>query len=99
MIGYTVSAIIAGLLCLLTVIAPSRLSPLNRLWFRLGVLLGKVVSPLVLGVMFFLLITPAALVTRLLGRDALMLKKRSVSSYWVDRIPPGPPGDSFKNQF
>jgi hypothetical protein len=97
--GTMVLALIAGLLCAFALVAPDQLSRLNQLWFQFGLLLGKVVSPLVLGVMFFLLITPVALVTRLLGRDALLLKKRSVISYWVDRSPPGPSGDSFKNQF
>ncbi len=94
-----VLGLISSLLFAFTLVAPNRLSRLNRLWFQFGLLLGKVVSPLVLGVMFFLLITPVALVTRLLGRDELLLKKRSVISYWVDRTPPGPSGDSFKNQF
>ena len=79
--------------------APQILSPLNRLWFSLGLLLGKIVSPIVLGLIFFLLITPVSLVTRLFGRDELKIKKRTVESYWVDRSPPGPPSESFKNQY
>jgi hypothetical protein len=97
--GAVVSALIAGLLCAFALIAPDRLSRLNQLWFQFGLLLGKVVSPVVLGVMFFLLITPVAIVTRLLGRDALRLKRRSDNSHWVNRTPPGPSSDSFKNQF
>lgn len=68
-------------------------------WHQLGLLLGKIVSPLVLGLIFFVLITPVSLVTRLFGRDELKMKKRNVESYWVDRLPPGPPSDSFKNQY
>ena len=79
--------------------SPQLLTPLNRLWYALGMLLGKVISPIVLGAMFFVLITPIALITRLFGRDELKIKKSFVQSYWVDRLPPGPPSDSFKNQF
>ncbi len=78
---------------------PQILSPLNRLWYGLGLLLGKIVSPIVLGLIFFVLITPVSLVTRLFGRDELKMKKRAVESYWTDRLPPGPPSDSFKNQY
>ena len=82
-----------------TFFAPQYLTPLNRLWYELGILLGKVISPIVLGVMFFGLITPIALVIRLFGRDELKIKKSLAQSYWVDRLPPGPQSDSFKNQF
>jgi hypothetical protein len=80
-------------------LTPQILSPVNSLWFSLGVLLGKIVSPIVLALIFFVLITPLALVTRLFGRDELKMKKRTVDSYWVDRSPPGPSPESFKNQF
>lgn len=80
-------------------LAPQILSPLNRLWFGLGLLLGKIVSPIVLGLIFFVLITPVSFVTRLFGRDELKIKKRTVESYWVDRSPPGPQAASFKNQY
>lgn len=96
----------AGLLLLVgsailvaTILAPRILEPILKAWLKLGDLMGKVVSPLVLGVIFFVLITPIALLTRLFGRDELRLKKADVSSYWIDRVPPGPADDSFKNQF
>lgn len=98
-IGALVPALIAGLLCAFALVVPNRLSRLNQLWFHFGLLLGKLVSPVVLGVMFFLLITPVAIFTRLLGRDALRLKRHSDNSYWINRTPPGPSSDSFKNQF
>lgn len=78
---------------------PRCLAPLNRAWFRLGVLMGLVVSPLVLGAMFFLLITPVALMGRLLGRDELRLRRQNRSSHWVDREPVGPAPETYKNQF
>ena len=92
--------LIAGVIIrLVAIIAPGLLTPFNRAWMKLGELMGKIVSPLVLGIIFFVLITPVALVTRLFGRDELRLKKTNASSYWIDRAPPGPAGDSFKNQF
>jgi hypothetical protein len=78
---------------------PQILTPLNRIWFSLGLLLGKIVSPIVLGLIFFVLITPVSIFTRLFGRDELKIKKRTVESYWVDRSPPGPSSESFKNQY
>ncbi len=79
--------------------APNVLAPLNRAWFALGLLLGKVVSPVVLGAMFFLLITPVAVLSRWFGRDELRLRKRNVTSYWVRRDAIGLKAESFKNQF
>ena len=93
------ASIVALLFIAVTLVAPKVLSPLNRAWYELGMLLGKIVSPIVLGVLFFLMITPISLITRLFGRDELKIKKLSLHSYWVDRSPPGPSSDSFKNQF
>jgi len=85
---------------LLGFLVPRVLRPLNWLWFQLGQLLGKIVSPVVLGAIFFLILTPVSLVARLFGRDALRLKRKaSQTSYWLDRAPPGPEPESFKNQF
>jgi hypothetical protein len=94
------AAFVLGVLfAAVTLVVPQQLSPLNRLWYGLGLLLGKIVSPIVLGIIFFILITPISLITRLFGRDELKIKKRSVDSYWVDRSPPGPSSDSFKDQY
>lgn len=75
------------------------LSPLNKAWFLLGIGLGKLVSPVVLGIIFFGLITPIALIARLLGRDELKLKRPKKSSYWSEPIGSNLDADSFKNQF
>lgn len=83
----------------ISLIAPKCLSPLNRAWYRLGLILGRIVSPIVLGMIFFLLLTPISLVGRAFGRDELRLRKRKVASYWVERTPVGPTPESFKNQF
>jgi hypothetical protein len=80
-------------------VKPQLLAPLNRLWFLLGVVLGRIVNPVVLGLVFFLVLTPVAVATRWFGRDALHLKRRPADSYWIDRDPVGPSPDSFKNQF
>ena len=93
------ASIISFLFIAVTLVAPKMLSPLNRAWYELGMLLGKIVSPIVLGIIFFLMITPISLITRLFGRDELKIKKLSLHSYWVDRSPPGPSSDSFNNQF
>jgi hypothetical protein len=75
------------------------LSPLNKAWFLLGIGIGKLVSPVVLGIIFFGLITPIALMARLLGRDELKLKRPKKSSYWSEPIGSNSDADSFKNQF
>ena len=85
---------------LITVSCPNLLTPFNKAWLRIGDLMGKIVSPLVLGVIFFLLISPIAIISRLLGRDELrLIKKANVSSYWIDRAPHDLISNSFKNQF
>jgi Saxitoxin biosynthesis operon protein SxtJ len=79
---------------------PIWLNPLNRLWFQFGKLLHRIVTPIVLGLMFFATFTPIAMVARALGRDPLKLRfDRAATSYWILRDPPGPAPDSFKNQF
>jgi len=91
---------VAAAFALCAWLAPRVLAPLNRLWFRFGELLHRIVSPIALGVIFFGVITPYAMVMRLFGRDELLLRKGSArESYWVRREPPGPPPDSFRNQF
>lgn len=98
--GAWISLTALGVLtALTTLLFPGLLAPFNRGWFLLGNLLGKIVSPIVLGLIFFLILSPVGFVTRIFGRDALRLKRQGVSSYWIDRTPPGPAPDSFKNQF
>jgi len=98
-IAAVVSMVVAVLFSVATLTAPKALAPLNRLWFGLGLLLGMIVSPIVLGTIFFLMISPIAIFMRIFGRDELKIKKRSVDSYWVERSQPAPASDSFKNQY
>ena len=79
---------------------PSILAPLNRLWLKFGLLLYKVMNPLVLGLLFFVTIMPIGIVMRAMGKDFLRLKRDpNAATYWIARTPPGPPPQSMKNQF
>ena len=71
------------------------LTPLNKLWFKFGILLGKIVSPLIMGIIFFLVVTPIGLIMRLLGKDLLNLKYNN-KSYWIEK---DGPKSKMKNQF
>jgi len=76
------------------------LTPLNRAWMKLGELLGRIVSPIVLGAIFFVVFTPVGVVMRMAGRDAMKRRwEPGARSYWVEREPPGPPDDSFRDMF
>ena len=91
---------LAALMAAVTLTRAQWLTPLNRAWMKLGELLGRVVSPIVLGVIFFGLFTPVAYVMRMAGRDAMKRRwEPALPSYWVKRDPPGPPDDSFKDMF
>jgi hypothetical protein len=90
----------AGAFALIAVTIPRVLHPLNFLWMRFGMLLNLIVSPIVLGVIFYGMLTPIGLLFRATGRDALRRSfDRSLASYWVDRSPPGPEAGSFPRQF
>ncbi len=84
---------------MLAVVKPSVLRPFNRAWMRLGLLLGKVMSPVVFGIIFFGLITPIAAVTRLFGRDELRLKRDGSDTYWRLRGQSHFPPHSFRRQY
>jgi hypothetical protein len=88
---------LSGIFAIITLVAPSLLERFNQAWFKLGLILGAIFRPIILGFIFFVLITPMSLVMRLSGRDILLIKKSNVSSYWVDKKPMNP--DSFKRQF
>mgnify|MGYP006084535943 CR=1 FL=1 len=81
-----------------TVIKPNVLLPLNKLWMRFGLLLGMIVSPLVLGIIFYGLFTPIAFLMRLSGRDELCLKFKNKTSHWISRDE-SIQRESFRRQF
>ena len=91
---------VAALLAALALLRPTALAPLNRQWLKLGLLLSRFISPIVLGLLFYSTVTPIALLMRALGKDPLRKRRDAgAASYWIVRTPPGPAGDSMKNQF
>ena len=85
---------------MLAYVRPAILAPLNRLWTKLGLLLFKVISPIVLALIFFFCIAPIGWIIRLAGKDILRLRfEPDTDTYWISRQPPGPPPDTLKNQF
>lgn len=96
----TWALVVAGLTLTAALAYPSVLAPLNRLWTRFGLLLHKVVNPLIMGLIFFVTVTPTALIMKMLGKDPLNRKiDRNAKTYWIDRSPPGPSPETMKNQF
>jgi hypothetical protein len=94
-------ALLTGALFLIAAAAvPHLLQPLNRLWMRGGLLLGRITNPIITGLMFFVVITPAAFVARLMGKDSLRLRlDESAESYWIPREPSGTAQGTMRNQF
>jgi len=93
-------AALAAVTALVTLTRAQWLAPLNRAWMAFGAVLHRVVSPVVLGLIFFGVFTPVAYVMRLAGRDALARRfEPRLPTYWIDRDPPGPPDGSFRNMF
>lgn len=91
---------VAAVFLLAALLFPKALGPLNRLWFKFGLLLHRIVSPLVMGFLFFVTVTPVALIVRLCGKDVLNLRfQREAKSYWIERTPPGPAPDTMRRQF
>lgn len=92
--------IVSGAFLTLVFVKPALLHPLNVLWGRFGLLLNKVTNPLIMGVLFYGVMTPIALIMRLVGKDPLRLKRdAAAASYWIERNPPGPKPESMAQQF
>ena len=91
--------VLAAAFFLVTIIKADFLLPLNKLWMHFGLLLSKIVSPIVLGVIFFGLFTPIALVMRTVGRDELRLRVKKLPSFWKPREENTLSSTRFKNQF
>jgi hypothetical protein len=94
------SLIISGLFLFFAFFFSGVLQPLNKLWFRFGMFLAKIVNPIVMFIIYVVTIVPFGLGARLFGKDLLSLKfAPKQATYWVEREPPGPKPKSLKNQF
>ena len=90
------SLVISFIFLILGLINSKILTPLNRLWFKFGLLLGKFISPLIMGIIFFAVVTPIGIIMRLLKKDLLNLKYNKKETYWIDK---SGPKSKMKNQF
>ena len=90
------SVIISAIFLFLGLLNSKILSPLNKVWFKFGIFLGKIISPLIMGIIFFLVVTPIGLLMRLIGKDLLNLKYNKRQSYWIEK---NGPKSKMKNQF
>ena len=90
------SLLISFSFLILGVINSRILTPLNKLWFKFGLLLGKIISPIIMGIIFFITVTPIGVVMRLLNKDLLNLKYNQQNSYWIKKTGPK---SKMKNQF
>ena len=90
------SLVISFIFLALGLINSKILTPLNRLWFKFGLLLGRFISPLIMGIIFFVVVTPTGIIMRLLKKDLLNLKYNKKESYWIDKTGPK---SKMKNQF
>jgi len=90
------SLVISIIFLVLGVANSKLLSPLNKLWFKFGIILGKFISPIIMGIIFFLVVTPIGLIMRILRKDVLNLKYSNNKSYWIEKTGPK---SKMKNQF
>ncbi len=90
------SLIISVIFFILGIFNSKLLLPLNKIWFKFGMFLGNFIAPIVMGIVFFLVVTPTALIMRLLGKDLLNLKKNNKNSYWIEK---DNSNSNLKNQF
>ncbi len=72
------------------------LNPLNKIWFKFGIFIGKIISPIIMGLVFFFVVTPTGLIMRALGKDLLKLNYDNNKSYWINKTGPK---SRMKNQF
>ncbi len=90
------SLIVSLIFLILGLINSKILTPLNKLWFKFGLFLGKIISPIIMAVIFFLVVTPIGFLMRIFGKDVLNLKYNSNKSYWIKK---SGPKSKMKNQF
>ena len=90
------SLIIAIIFLVLGLLNSKVLTPFNKLWFKFGLLLGRIVSPIIMVLIFFFVVTPIAYIMRIIGKDLLNLKFNNNKSYWIEKTGPK---SKMKNQF
>ena len=90
------SVIISLIFLVLGLLNSKILTPLNKLWFKFGIFLSKIISPLIMGIIFFLVVSPIGLIMRIFGKDVLNLKYNKNQSYWIEK---NGPKSRMKNQF
>ena len=90
------SLIISIIFLILGLLNSIVLTPLNYIWFKFGILLGKIFSPIIMGIIFFIVVTPIGILMRLLNKDLLSLKLNQEKSYWIEKTGPK---SNMKNQF
>lgn len=95
---FYIFGLLALVFIIITLINNDSLGPLNKLWFKFGLLLGKIVSPVVMGLIFFGIFTPIAIFMRIIGRDELRLKNNNQTTHWIKRRTSNQ-SEFFKRQF
>ena len=90
------SIIISLIFLILGLINSKFLSPLNKAWFKFGLILGSIIAPIVMGIVYFLVVTPTGLIMKALGKDILGLKKNKNNTYWLEK---DNSNNNLKNQF
>ena len=90
-------SLIISLIFLILGIANSKLlTPLNKIWFKFGIFLGNFIAPIVMGFVYFFVVTPTGLIMKILGKDLLNLKKNNKETYWIKK---DNSNNNLKNQF
>ncbi len=91
---------VAGAALAAALVKAELLAPFNKVWFKIGLALHRIVGPVVLALLFYGVVTPTGLILRALGKDPLRLRfDRDAESYWIPREPAGPEPESMRNQF
>ena len=90
------SLIVGFVFLILGLLNSKILTPLNKIWFKFGIILGKLVSPVVMGIVFFFVVTPISIIMKIFGKDLLNLKYNNQKSYWLEK---SGPKSKMKNQF
>jgi len=94
------TAALAAAFLVAALLRPALLNPLNHLWLKFGLLLHKIVNPVIMALLFYGTVLPTGLIARAMGKDLLRLKREpDAASYWIVRTPPGPAPDTMKDQF